>query len=431
MEPPHHQPSTARGLLFLSCGLLFSMKLAQAFLSPFTNKVASSHHQVCHHHQPQPLVVLKARSGRGHRGGADDREGPSKRQLRVGSLLQSEIADIIRKGYEVKAEDYLEDELRTRISVVDVECSPDIRHAKVAVSIYGETVDKREAFVWLVENAKSIRYALSQRLKDMRHVPEISFRQDDLSAGADMFHLLSQLEEDRKIRTMMRPQVEELEVSWSDDEEDGEEDVSFEEDDDDDDDWEEEETVIVDKRRHSMDSLDDDDDEDDLWEDDDLEDEEEDEDEEEELKGALGRRPGRQFSNDASSVFAKVVGRSQSRRSRDDYGEDSLALSPFEASLKPGSLEQELAREINAMKAAGIHEFDWSDDEDDEDEEDFVAKKPVIKIARPKKTPAKPKTAAPAKAKAPPQPEGKKGSTSKKANPTKVTRKGYREGKFG
>jgi ribosome-binding factor A len=35
-----------------------------------------------------------------------------------------------------------------------VDCSPDLRSARVEVSVFGETVEKREAFIWLVNNAK-------------------------------------------------------------------------------------------------------------------------------------------------------------------------------------------------------------------------------------------------------------------------------------
>lgn len=35
-----------------------------------------------------------------------------------------------------------------------MDCSPDLRSARVEVSIFGETVEKREAFIWLVNNAK-------------------------------------------------------------------------------------------------------------------------------------------------------------------------------------------------------------------------------------------------------------------------------------
>jgi len=399
---------------------------------------------------------MAARSNNRGGGSPLDREGPSKRQLRVGSLLQSEIADIIRKGYEVKSEDALEDGLRSRISVVDVECSPDIRFAKVAVSIYGETVEKREAFVWLVDNAKAIRHALSQRLKDMRHVPDISFRQDDLSAGADMFHLLSQLEEDRKMRSSVR-RNDGLEVDWSDDEEEDEDDDDDYEGEEDVEEEEEEEVIVPSPRnnggkkkpqvrrqlqrmqREDDDELwdsDDDDDVIDLYEDDDEDEEEEDEEEEDSmyaLQRALGRRPSNSISNrkPASAVFAKAVGRRGLVEEDDDDDDD--VLSPFEASLKVGSLEEELANEIKAMQAAGITDFDWSDDED---EDDFLPpppkRQPTKKTAPPKSPPTaatKLPKAIPPKASSPSKDTARSGKKTTR-KPGKATRKSYREGKY-
>jgi hypothetical protein len=41
-----------------------------------------------------------------------------------------------------------------------VDCSPDLRSARVEVSVFGETVEKREAFIWLVNNAKVRSFSL-------------------------------------------------------------------------------------------------------------------------------------------------------------------------------------------------------------------------------------------------------------------------------
>lgn len=155
---------------------------------------------------PTALFILKntyegtrSRSGRDllDNDGSGSKQGPSKRQLRVSNLLQIELQQIIHEGYTIKTKDEIQDKLRKKISVVDIDVSPDLSNAKVFVSVYGETFEKREAYIWLVKNTKKIRHALVQKLKGMKRVPELVFKQTDLSKGVDMFVLLENLEEER------------------------------------------------------------------------------------------------------------------------------------------------------------------------------------------------------------------------------------------
>ena len=143
-------------------------------------------------------TTTRSRSGRDLlNDDTSSKQGPSKRQLRVSNLIQIDLQEIIHEGYTIKTKDEIEDKLRKKISVVDVDVSPDLAQAKVFVSIYGETFEKREAYIWLVKNTKKIRHALVQKLKGMKRVPEIRFKQTDLSKGVDMYVLLENLEEER------------------------------------------------------------------------------------------------------------------------------------------------------------------------------------------------------------------------------------------
>ena len=49
--------------------------------------------------------------------------------------------------------------------------SPDLRNAKVFVSVFGGPVEVRQAYAWLVSGSKSIKHCLSQSLKGMKSVP--------------------------------------------------------------------------------------------------------------------------------------------------------------------------------------------------------------------------------------------------------------------
>mmetsp|Transcript_24412 Transcript_24412/g.55041 ORF Transcript_24412/g.55041 Transcript_24412/m.55041 type:complete len:223 (+) Transcript_24412:86-754(+) len=122
--------------------------------------------------------------------------GESKRQARVGQLMRTEIASIIRKG-AVKTYDPLSDTLREKISVVDVQMSSDLRSARVFVSVFGDAVDKRKAYAWLVEHSKQFKHSLSQRLKDMKGVPDINFKEADISAAVDVMSTIDRLARDR------------------------------------------------------------------------------------------------------------------------------------------------------------------------------------------------------------------------------------------
>ena len=44
---------------------------------------------------------------------------------------------------------------------------------QVFVSTVGSDLEKKEALKWLSENTKPIRYALAQRMKHLRTVPEL------------------------------------------------------------------------------------------------------------------------------------------------------------------------------------------------------------------------------------------------------------------
>ena len=154
----------------------------------------------------------------------------SKRQERVGHVVRTEIASIIQLGYQVKnAQGNIDDELRRRINVVSADVSPDLRQARITVSIIkpskrqiieveddednddvdedfeepkqvfsvnsnGDAVmDRRRAYAWLVKNTKQIRHALSQRLSHMKTIPNLTFVQADVGAAVDVMNLIEKV----------------------------------------------------------------------------------------------------------------------------------------------------------------------------------------------------------------------------------------------
>lgn len=171
----------------------------------------------------------------------------SKRQFRVGELVRTELANILHTGNIKGDYSYLEQDLRQRISIVGVDVSPDLRQARVSVSIrsaiqkkpdpedeevyYQENdpvVDKRRAFSWLVDNTKALRHTLAQRMSHMKTSPNLTFNQVDVAAATDVMYLI-----DKVSKGYVREEIGEYEFLGEFDEED--DDIDF----DDDEDWDE------------------------------------------------------------------------------------------------------------------------------------------------------------------------------------------------
>eukprot|EP00552_Chaetoceros_brevis_P000805 CAMPEP_0197740754 /NCGR_PEP_ID=MMETSP1435-20131217/25151_1 /TAXON_ID=426625 /ORGANISM="Chaetoceros brevis, Strain CCMP164" /LENGTH=240 /DNA_ID=CAMNT_0043330553 /DNA_START=46 /DNA_END=768 /DNA_ORIENTATION=- len=160
----------------------------------------------------------------------------SKRQERVGHVVRTEIASIVQLGHQIKySHGNIDDDLRRRINVVSADVSPDLRQARITVSIIKPTkcrvmegeeddeeeeeedeedfdedfdepkqvftmnnsgdavMDRRRAYSWLVKNTKQIRHALSQRLKHMKTIPDLTFVQADVGAAVDVMNLIEKV----------------------------------------------------------------------------------------------------------------------------------------------------------------------------------------------------------------------------------------------
>lgn len=143
-------------------------------------------------------TCLSAYGGRSSPSHGKDR---SKRQERVGHLVRTELSNILSRGVIKLDSDYLDDELRQRISVVSTDVSPDLRQARISVSVRAPkkgsesnpAVDKRRAYSWLVRNTKPIRHTLAQRMSHMKSCPNLSFVQVDVAAATDVMYLIDKV----------------------------------------------------------------------------------------------------------------------------------------------------------------------------------------------------------------------------------------------
>lgn len=110
----------------------------------------------------------------------------TRRTERVNELVREEISDLLQR--EIK-----DPRFTGLVSVTDVHVSPDLRHARVFVSIMGSPEERKETFRALTAASHFIRRELGKRMTT-RHTPELDFRLDDsLERGAHLADLMRQL----------------------------------------------------------------------------------------------------------------------------------------------------------------------------------------------------------------------------------------------
>jgi ribosome-binding factor A len=94
---------------------------------------------------------------------------PSRRPQRVALQIQHEISLMISRD--------IKDRRIGFVTVTGVQVSPDLRHAKVFVSLMGSESEKKESMAALNHAAGWIRHELGQRIR-MKFLPELNFLTD-------------------------------------------------------------------------------------------------------------------------------------------------------------------------------------------------------------------------------------------------------------
>ncbi|MBI2955506.1 MAG: 30S ribosome-binding factor RbfA [Chloroflexi bacterium] len=118
---------------------------------------------------------------------------PSRRIERVNDLIRAEISELITK--EIK-----DPRLRGMISVTEVDTTPDLRHAKVYVSILGSEEERATGIKTLKHAAGFFRKELGERLT-MRRTPELSFLLDtSIEHGDRIMRLLRDIQKEEDSR---------------------------------------------------------------------------------------------------------------------------------------------------------------------------------------------------------------------------------------
>ncbi len=113
---------------------------------------------------------------------------PSRRQRQVGELLHQEISRIIQ--YETK------DPRLGFVTITGVDVSPDMRQARVHVTVFGDKTEVKNTLEGLASGASYYRRRLGQSLS-LRHIPELSFKLDtSLEYGLHIEALLDTIQDD-------------------------------------------------------------------------------------------------------------------------------------------------------------------------------------------------------------------------------------------
>ena len=112
----------------------------------------------------------------------------TRRTERINDLLREEISELLRR--EMK-----DPRLGGLISITEVDVSPDLRHAKVYVSVMGSDEEKTSTFVALRAASHFLQRELRRRVT-IRRMPELHFLADNsIAEGARILDLLDKAHE--------------------------------------------------------------------------------------------------------------------------------------------------------------------------------------------------------------------------------------------
>jgi ribosome-binding factor A len=113
----------------------------------------------------------------------------TQRTRRIDELLRQEIGEILRRDVDDPAIGFA--------TITDVETAPDLRHAKVLVSVIGQPAERKATIVALGRAMPFVRHELGKRLR-LKRIPEFHLELDvTVERGTRILHLLDELEAGR------------------------------------------------------------------------------------------------------------------------------------------------------------------------------------------------------------------------------------------
>jgi len=112
--------------------------------------------------------------------------------------MQGRRIDRIEEQLRIELSEIVEREIQDpRIglaTITHVKVSPDLRHARVFVTILGDEDQRKKSLEGLRSAASYARHSLSKRLHHLRRIPELTFDYDsDVEKGMRIEELLDQI----------------------------------------------------------------------------------------------------------------------------------------------------------------------------------------------------------------------------------------------
>lgn len=112
----------------------------------------------------------------------------SVKNIRINSEVQREMSSIIR-------EDLKDPRIHPMTSVMAVEVTPDLKFAKIYVSVLGNDEEKEKTMEGLKKSASFARHQLAKRM-NLRNTPELTFVLDtSIEYGVTMSKKIDELKE--------------------------------------------------------------------------------------------------------------------------------------------------------------------------------------------------------------------------------------------
>jgi len=115
----------------------------------------------------------------------------SRRIDRIEEQLRIELSEIIERE--------IQDPRVGLTTVTGVKVSPDLRHARIFVTVLGDETQRKKALEGLRSAASFVRRSLSKRLHHMRRIPEVTFDYDEVvEKGIRIEELLDKIKHEEK-----------------------------------------------------------------------------------------------------------------------------------------------------------------------------------------------------------------------------------------
>ena len=109
----------------------------------------------------------------------------SNRTLRVNELLQRELSDILRKQYQSET---------VAVTITEIRVAPDLRDARVFVSVIGDEDELQRKLRWLRAHSKAFRHELGRRVV-LKYMPRFEYVPDhSTEQGARILKVLDEIE---------------------------------------------------------------------------------------------------------------------------------------------------------------------------------------------------------------------------------------------